>query len=110
MKQLDSQRSLTERLHWLESVVREDAWQLKARAYDVPPGEFRLARIDLAGVRALEQLVSSWRRAVDELDAGDSRLPPGEFAVLLRNQLDTEVALPTERRAGVNPLESLAAA
>ena len=93
---------------------REGLWNLCANACRLPGGEHDplavdAARTDAEAIRTLVSLLLEWRAAL-ALEPDDAPLSPGAWHAALREQLeDTELALWTPHRRGVQVLESLSA-
>lgn len=110
-RDLDRERSLGDWLDWLLAVTHEDSWGIERLLHRLPaPGRVDVARLDLAGWRALRAAAADWLLAVQGFGGGDDRLDAGRFAARLRRMLDGDVALWSETGHGVQVEEGPAAA
>ena len=107
---LDGERSLGDWIELLVDLVERDAWGMTARIHAVPDGQLSLARVDLAGWRAMQTILGEWRAALARWGGSDERLGVGDFSQRLRDTLDGDVALWTSTVQGVQVLEGLAGA
>jgi hypothetical protein len=107
---LDAPRPLEEWLAWLSDFLEHDPWGIGARIHQVPGGRFDIARLDLAGWRALGALAREWRAAVQRWGDGGEPISAAEFHDRLQHLLAGDAALWTPWHRGVRVLESLAAA
>jgi len=106
---LDSSRSLSEWLGWLSGLLERDPWGIERAIYDVPDRRFRIARVDLAGWRALKGAVAEWQEAVLRWGDDGDAVSAAVFFDELRDVLSGDAALWTATYRGVQVLEGLAA-
>ena len=107
---LDTTRSLGAWIDVLVELVERDPWGMKERVQQVPDGQVALARIDLAGWRAMQQVLGEWRSAIERWGGSDERIGVADFSQRLRDMLDGDVALWTGSAQGVQVVEGLAGA
>src|SRR5690606_2152476 len=108
--ELDRSRTLREWIEWLQTFLRDDHWGIEPAMHRVPAGRFDVVRLDLAGWRALGDLLVEWRLAIERWDPNPERLSAAAFAARLDDLLTNDVALWTPMQHGVQVLEALAAA
>ncbi len=87
---LDGTCTLAEWVGWLAAFLADDPWRIRAQADRVPGDRFDVVRIDLAGWRALSEIVTGWRTALDAWGGAEDRLGAAEFAAQLDDLLDGE--------------------
>jgi len=107
---LDLTRSLAEWVQWLRAFLEEDPWSLQERIRQVPGDRFDVVRVDLAGWRALVDIVKSWEAALDRWGGAEDRLTAAAFEAQLSDLLEGDAALWTATMYGVRVLEGFAAA
>ena len=107
---LDGTRTLREWVGWLEMFLAGDPWHMADRVNAVPDGRFDIARLDLAGWKALREITAGWSRALDAWGNAEDRLSVHDFATQLAELLQGDIALRTPMRRGVQVLEAHAAA
>ncbi len=91
--ELDGERTLASWIDWLRGVTEEDAWGIEGLLRILPvPGRVDVARLDLAGWRALGTSVSQWLDAISHFGGAEDLLGAGGFASRLRRMLDSDVA------------------
>ena len=106
---LTGEHPLTTWLDWLTHLTTDDPWDIAQRLYQVPGGEFRLARADVAAWDRLRTVAAEWRDAVHRWDTDRAILTAGEFHDALRAMLAGDVALHGGPAWGVPLLEASAA-
>ncbi|MGH7625538.1 MAG: PD-(D/E)XK nuclease family protein [Gemmatimonadaceae bacterium] len=106
---LTAERPLDDWLGWLEALLADDPWQIEPRLYDVPDGEFRVARADVAGWGTLAALAAEWRAAARQWGEGGAPVGAEEFHAALRAMLAGDLAIHTGTVWGVQLLEASAA-
>ena len=110
-RDLDRERTLGDWLAWLREVTHADAWGVERLLHVLPAaGRVDVARVDLAGWRALRTVAADWLQAVERFGGGDDRMGAGTFVARLRRMLDGDVALWSESGHGVQVEEGPAAA
>jgi hypothetical protein len=110
VRPLDETRVLLPWVRWFERFLADDPLAIAAGIYAVPEGQFELARADLAGWRALGEVVSEWREALETWGTESSPMDASRFHARLQSVLSGDTALWTKNRRGVQVLEGLAAA
>jgi RecB family exonuclease len=108
-KGLDESRSLLGWAQWLEDLLVRDPFGITRRIYEVPDRRFHLARVDLAGWKAVELVVEEWRAALERWGHDGAPLAAAQFFERLQGLLSGDAAFWTETRRGVQVLEGLAA-
>ncbi|MGE0552550.1 MAG: PD-(D/E)XK nuclease family protein [Gemmatimonadales bacterium] len=108
--ELDRPKPLAEWLGWLDQFLADDPWGVEQRIRRLPPGRWELARVDLAGWKALRATVKGWRDALDRWGGPDESLDAEALLERLGTVLGGDAALWTTCRRGVQVLEGLAAA
>ena len=107
---LDERRTLAQWVAWLADFLEADPWQVRDRIHAVPGERFDVVRVDLAGWRALADIVRSWQEALGRWGGANDVLGVAEFEVQLADLLDGDAALWTPSMFGVRVLEGFAAA
>lgn len=107
---LEGERPLSAWLVWLRNFLEVDPWKLGDAIYDVPDHHYEVARVDLRGLRDLEQSVREWSGAVARWGGGDERLGAAGFRARLAEVLTGDAVLWTTCQRGVRVLEGFAAA
>lgn len=110
-RELDRTRSLSEWLAWLRGVTEGDSWRMERVVQASPAGgRVDVARLDLAGWRALRSTAADWTEAVGSFGDADERMDARRFAAQLRRMLGGDVAFWSESGNGVQVEEAPAAA
>ena len=107
---LDGTRTLAEWVAWLARFLEDDPWGIERAVCAVPDGRLDIARLDMAGWRAIRRAVREW---CDALEAWGSDATPTDaagFHEALVEVLSGDAALWTPWHRGVRVLEALAAA
>ena len=107
---LEGDKPLAAWLDWLADFLERDPWKLRAAIFAVPEKRHDLARVDLRGLRDLEQCVGEWRAAVERWGGADERFTAGGFRARLAEVLSGDAVLGTMQQRGVRVLEAHAAA
>ncbi|KPJ85743.1 MAG: hypothetical protein AMS18_16070, partial [Gemmatimonas sp. SG8_17] len=109
VRPLDETRALLQWVRWLERFLADDPLAITAAIYAVPVGQFELARADLVAWRALGEVVTEWREALEIWGTESSPMDASRFHARLQSVLSGDTALWTKSRRGVQVLEALAA-
>lgn len=107
---LDGELTLREWLGWLDGFLEADPWRMERKIRTIPAARWEIARVDLAGWRALRDTARGWRTALARWGDDGQRIDAEGFLVRLGTVLSGDVALWTTCRRGVAVLEGLAAA
>lgn len=107
---LQGARSLADWIRWMEAFLADDPWQMQQQLRSIPGGAWETVRVDLAGWKALHDLLGEWRGALDHWEGGDASLDAMAFLVECSAVLTGDIALWTTCRHGVQVLEGLSAA
>jgi ATP-dependent helicase/nuclease subunit B len=108
--ELDQPKSLVEWSTWLEQFLAEDPWKIEKAIRRVPDGRWEVARVDLAGWKALPATVRSWREALENWGSNNAPIDAERFLARLSAVLSGDASLWTTCRRGVQVLEGLGAA
>jgi ATP-dependent helicase/DNAse subunit B len=109
VRPLDETRTLQDWVKWLAGFVGEDPLGIESHIYSVPHGKYEIARTDLAGWKALRNVVDEWRGALETWGDATQEMDAGQFHEQLQSVLSGDAALWTNERRGVQVLEALAA-
>jgi ATP-dependent helicase/nuclease subunit B len=107
---LSSPRPLREWLDLVAALLEDDPWRFQRRMLVLPGGRVHVARPDLAGWKALREIVREWAEALGRWGGGEEVRTPAAFALALRDALQGEIALWTDTHRGVVVQEGTAAA
>ena len=108
--QLDDNLTLAQWVGWLEKFLDDDPWGVEQRIRKIPTERWEVARVDLAGWRALRETARGWREGLERWGTDTQRLDAEQFLIRLGTVLAGDAALWTTCRRGVAVVEGLAAA
>lgn len=107
---LSAPKSLLEWIRWLQRFLEDDPWDMEGRVRMIPDGRWDVARVDLAGWKALAGTVRGWGDALERWGGDGEPLDAEGFLARLSAVLSGDAALWTTVRRGVQVLEGFAAA
>ncbi len=109
-RELDTLKSLVEWSSWLEQFLSDDPWEMERRIRRVPDERWEVARVDLAGWKALHATVRGWREALENWGSDTAPIDAEQFLARIHTVLSGDASLWTTCRRGVQILEGLGAA